>query len=545
MRACCPFHNEKTPSFFVSPDRGSFYCFGCSKGGDIFTFVQEIEGVDFKEALKILADKAGVDLSKYKSSVNSQSLNTDENNILYEILEKATLFFENHLSKNESVKKYLLDRGLEEKIIKNFRIGFALDEWQALYDYLKKENYNDEQIIKSGLVVKNDKGRIYDRFRGRVIFPIFDERGRTIAYSARILSNDKDQPKYINSPETSLFNKSKTLYGLNFAKHNIRKYDFAILVEGQMDVIMAHQIGYANAIASSGTSFTEEQLKIIKRHTNNLLIAFDGDSAGINSSKKVWELALNNDMDVKILPLKEGEDPADVILKNSEEWKKLVKSSIHIIEHVAENIKNNFSDIRKQQKEAQIQIYPYIKSLKSYTDKSYFVEKISESFGIDRDAIWADINSGEASGQSESKIENKKTENINPREILYGIYSLSVIPAKAGTHSLKNPEEFLSKIKVYFSGDLISEIEKRKDKVLFKTENLLDQYNDKEKLANDMFSILKIGALEKRKTEINQKLQNSKEGSYEEKKLMRESADISRKLEDVKKNGCQDLVGVI
>lgn len=528
LKACCPFHNEKTPSFFVSPDRGSFYCFGCSKGGDIFTFIQEIEGVDFKEALKILADKAGVDVSKY-SFEKSEKLD----DTLYVILEKATKFFENKLENINASKEYLLNRGIENKIIKKFRIGYALDEWQSLYDFLKKEKYTDQQIINTGLVIKNEKGRIYDRFRGRVIFPIFDDRGRPVAFSARILTDAKDQPKYINSPETELFNKSKILYGFNFAKQTIRKHDFAILTEGQMDVILSHQIGYTNCVASSGTSFTEDQLQIIKRHTNNLLIAFDGDSAGLNSSKKVWNLALKNDMDVKVLSLPSGQDPADIISSDVGKWKELVKDSKHIVEHIAVAIKEKIDDNRKQQKEVQKEIYPYIQNLKSYTDKSFFVEKISDMFGIDRDAIWADVNSEELTVQEKQKKENRSLDEVkfNEREILYGIYFVA---------ELKDKEEYLKKIKEFITEDLIQEMNKRKEKILFETENFLSKQKDREKSIKEVFTSLKLKVLEERRKSLSQTIKTDEDPNN-----MKKLIAISREIESVKKKGCQDLDNVI
>jgi DNA primase len=534
LRACCPFHNEKTPSFFVSPDRGSFYCFGCSKGGDIFTFVEEIEGVDFKEALKILAEKAGVEL-KFDAVNSQKSTVNSERNILYEILEKATIFFEKELKNSFEAHKYLKDRGVNDKSIKKFRIGYVKDEWQLLFDYLKRENYTDEQILKTGLVIKNEKGRIYDRFRGRIVFPIFDDKGRVIAYSARILHDNKNQPKYINSPETVLFNKSKTLYGFNFAKQTIRKHDFVILVEGQMDVIMTHQIGYTNTVASSGTSFTEEQLKIIKRHTDNLLIAFDGDVAGLKSSSKVWEMALGQDMDLKILPLKQGTDPAYIILKNQNEWKDLVKKSRHIIEQYAEVIKNQNTDLRKQQKEVQKLIYPYIRSIKSYTDKSYFVNKISEIFSIDRDAIWADCN-------VEQEIEKKEISNtgkinlVNPKEVLYGIYISQPIADKEGLYNF---------LKTYISDDLFYEMDKRKEKIIFSLEIMLNNYENLKSLAYDTCVNLKISYLENEKLKLNQELSNLPENDPRESKIMKNLLNISRELETVKKKGCQEIRNMI
>lgn len=536
LKACCPFHNEKTPSFFVSPDRGSFYCFGCSKGGDMFTFVEEIEGVDFKEALKVLAEKAGVDLNKFQIS-NYKSQKKDD--FLYEILEKATLYFERELQKNDNAKKYLQKRGIEEQTVCKFRIGYAKDEWQSLYDYLKSQNYSDEQIIATGLMVQKENGRIYDRFRGRIIFPIFDEKSRVIAYSARILTEDKEQPKYINSPETSLFLKSKTLYGFNFAKQTIRKHDFAILVEGQLDVIMTHQIGYLNSVASSGTSFTEEQLKIIKRHTNNLLISFDGDGAGIKSSKKVWEMALSNEMDVKVIPLKEGKDPADIILENLDDWKNLVKNSKHIIEHLSYSIKNNFHDIRKQQKAVQTEIYPYIRSVKSYTDKSYFVEKISEFFGIDKDAIWVDINEKIETKNNEPVInakESKIKERIDPREILFGILRYK---------NILNKEEFKNKILEEMPEDFFVKMEKQEDKIAFKIDLLLEEYGDLKRLSDDMYSRLKIMNLSNKKENIKKELLNFNGTFEQEKFLMLELENLSREIEGVKKKGCHYIQNMI
>jgi DNA primase len=528
LKACCPFHNEKTPSFFVSPDRGSFYCFGCSKGGDIFTFVQEIEGVDFKESLKILAEKAGVDVSKYKFEKTEK---VDDS--LYTIQEKATLFFERELNKHDKAKEYLKARGISGASARKWRLGYAKDEWQSLYDYMKDEKHTDEQILATGLVIKNENGRIYDRFRGRVIFPIFDEKGRTIAYSARILTDAKDQPKYINSPETALFNKSKTLYGFSFAKQTIRKHDFAILMEGQMDVIMVHQLGYTNAVASSGTSFTEDQLKIIKRHTNNLLIAFDADVAGLKSSQKVWEMALENEMDVKIIPLKVGQDPADIASSNPDEWKKLVKSSRHIIEHLGEHIGASFEDKRKKQKEVQKEIYPYLRKIRSMTDKSFFVEKLSEMFGIDKDAMWADINAEEEVEIQPDDKDKEIKQTINPREVLYGIF-------------LKNEnKEFLSVIEKYVSKDLQGEMDKRKDKILFSVEALLEQHGDVGRMADSMMTRLRMSELELEKEGLNEELKKVKEGTQEEAKVLRNMEKTSREIENVKKHGCQDLLNML
>lgn len=530
----CPFHNEKTPSFFVSPDRGSFYCFGCNKGGDIFTFIQEIENVSFLDALKILADKAGLDISKYKI-INNEKITENNKNVLYEILEKATLFFQKRLEENQETKKYLKNRGINEESIKKFRIGFAKNEWHELLDFLKKEGYSESSILKTGLIVKNENDRLYDRFRDRIIFPIFDEKGKVVAYSARILKEKKDEPKYINSPETELFNKSKILYGFNFAKQIIRKHDFAILVEGQIDVIMTHQIGYTNTVASSGTSFTEEQLKLIKRYTKNLLISFDADNAGVKSSKKVWELALQNEMEVKVIPIEGKKDPAELIFQKPDDWKKIVKNSQHIIEYLSEHIYKNFSDIRKRQKEVQIEIYPYLRNIRSYTDKSYFIEKLSDLFDINKDAIWNDISVKENNNQNVEGAEDKK-EFTNPKEILFGIYY---------NKNINNPDDFLNLIKKYISDDMITEMEKRKEKIILKSELLFGQYETLRDFVEDILKQVILIDLEEKKNKIIKEIKELKDNSQQEKIKLKNLTNIKIKMENVKKGGCHNLLNMI
>ena len=252
FKARCPFHNEKTPSFYVSLDRESYHCFGCDKGGDMINFVEEIEGVDFLGALKILADKAGIKIEKEGSYGNSKK------GRVFELLEEATDFYRKELIKNPSALEYLKNRGLCGETIKKFKIGYAPEGWRNIYDLLKKKKYADEEMEAAGMVIKSEKG-YYDRFRGRIMFPIFSGSGNVIGFSGRILikqntsSNDKDQAKYINSPQTIVYDKSNVLYGINYAKVPIRSKGKCILVEGQMDLIMSHQVGIENAVAVSGT----------------------------------------------------------------------------------------------------------------------------------------------------------------------------------------------------------------------------------------------------------------------------------------------------
>ena len=229
LKANCPFHNEKTPSFFVSPDRGSYYCFGCGAKGDIFSFVEEFEGLDFKGALKILANKAGVVLEQYNTEEES------EKERLYRAMEEATKFYSQNLTKNEKAREYLKSRGLTENSIEDFRIGFAKDDWRELYNYLRSKNFTDKEIELAGLAKKSEKG-YYDRFRGRIMFPISDSSGRVIAFSGRLFIDDGKSAKYLNSTDTPIFSKSAVLYGLDKAKDSIRKNNFSILVEGQFEI---------------------------------------------------------------------------------------------------------------------------------------------------------------------------------------------------------------------------------------------------------------------------------------------------------------------
>jgi len=315
FKAPCPFHNEKTPSFNVSPSRGIYKCFGCGESGDIFNFVEKIEGISFQESLEKLAQKAGVELTKStgKSKKEREKEKTEKENLL-KILEDSTKFFQINLLKDEKAKNYLKKRGVDEKTVKKFRIGLAKDSWHDLEIFLTKKGYSKVNIEKVGLIKKNEKGNVYDRFRDRIVFPIFDLNDNPIAFSGRDLSEKDNTAKYLNSPETIFFNKSEILYGLNLAKNEARRRKYFIIVEGQMDLIMSHKVGFKNTVATSGTSLTEQHLKNLSRFSKNLIFAFDSDNAGIEASYKGMKKALTEDFDVKILNIPENNDPADIIL---------------------------------------------------------------------------------------------------------------------------------------------------------------------------------------------------------------------------------------
>jgi DNA primase len=401
----CPFHNEKTPSFFVSPERNSYYCFGCGAKGDIFSFVEHFESTDFPGALSVLASRAGV-------KITHESSETDiKHKHLKKILEDSTKYFEENLSNNKLALEYLRKRGLTEKTIKDWRIGFAADGWQNLYDFLSKKSHKDNLISESGMVKKGEKGRYYDAFRSRIMFPIFNSSGEPIAFSGRIFGTEDDKTaKYINSPETELFKKSEVLYGFNKAKNSIRKHDFSILVEGQMDLIMSHQAGYTNTVASSGTALADRQLEMISRISPRMVIAFDSDSAGFKASERAWQMALALGMDVKIANIVGGKDPADLIREDIKKWKEIIKNSKHIVEIFIQKIKSEATEPRKIGILVSKKIIPYLFMMKNKIDQAHFIKIVSENLGIKEEAIYADLQNYKP--ETSINISNRKENNF-------------------------------------------------------------------------------------------------------------------------------------
>ncbi|MFA6355224.1 MAG: DNA primase [Candidatus Paceibacterota bacterium] len=434
FKAKCPFHNEKTPSFFISPDRGTYYCFGCGEKGDIFSFVEKFEGTDFMGALKLLAERAGVKLEYERTDKDK-----DKKELYFEILEEATKFFEINFEKDLRPRAYLLSRGITDASIKNFRIGFVKDEWRSLLDYLTNKGYKREDIEIVGLIKKSEKkekeNNFYDRFRSRIMFPISDSSGRVIAFSGRIFGKEDDkEAKYLNSPDTPLFYKSNVLFGIDKAKSSIRTRGYSIVVEGQMDLIMSHQIGFTNTVAVSGTAFTDSiidnesrinNLGLIRRLSSNIIFAYDGDSAGIRAAGRSSMIALSLDMQVKVASLPEGKDPADIIMDNGDAWKEIIKSAKDIITFHIDRICNNTSDIRGRGKQVRDVIFPFLMMIKSSIEKSSYISLINSKTGIPSNAIIEDFGLYEKSHQTNLNIDSndnnitlKKKDTISRRDNL-------------------------------------------------------------------------------------------------------------------------------
>ncbi|MES3031894.1 MAG: DNA primase, partial [Patescibacteria group bacterium] len=383
---------------------------------DIFTFVEEFEGLDFKGALKLLADKAGVVLETYTQEAQETK---SEKEKLYEIMEEATKFFENNLGSSKEAQEYLKSRGLEEKTIKDFRIGYAILDWRKLYDYLKSNGFADREIELAGLAKKPEDAAkaMYDRFRGRVVFPISDSSGRIIAFSGRILVDDGKSAKYLNSPETPIFNKSSVLFGIDKAKDSIRKNNFSILVEGQMDLVLSHQAGFKNTVASSGTAMTDKtiskeniinNLGLVCRLSKNIVLAYDADKAGVNAANRFAKIALSLGMDVKVAAMKEGVDPADTIQKEGKDaWREVIRNSTHFIQFMLDRIlKDARGDGRKAGILIRERLLPFLNDLESSIEKAHFITLISNKSGITETALREDLKKVE----SELKHEKEETE---------------------------------------------------------------------------------------------------------------------------------------
>ncbi len=529
LKGRCPFHNEKTASFFVSPERGTYKCFGCGVGGDIFSFVEQFEGVDFVGALKILAEKAGIEL------VSDNSHERKEINRMYSVMEDTTKFFETGLSQGSTPYLYLQKRGLTDETIKKFRIGFVKNEWRSLHDFLSKKGYSDSEMESAGLIKKTE-GKLYDRFRGRIIFPLFDSSGRVIAFSGRIFEDDGKSAKYLNSPETPLFVKSKVLYGYNFAKNDIRKRGFSILVEGQMDIIMSHQSGYTNTIATSGTALTEYHLEILKRLSDKVVMAFDGDSAGLNAANKGAKLALSQGMEVKLLEIPGGMDPADFILKDEGSWKKALINSVHIIDFNLNTLIRQEEDKRKLGLKIKEIVLPLVLGLPSEIEQDYFISMISSKLGVSKESVQNDASGlddnliyATTNGSAPIKGEEAVSKKKKALRELSGILHWQRLTENKVVSLL----EFEKSVKNIIGEEIFNKIEnipdKLKEEIIFEAEVLNAEVADLSKKMDELVMNLKKEILLEQRSELFKKI----EFGDDSEENLRKINELSKKIEEI------------
>lgn len=383
--ACCPFHKEKTPSFSVSPVKEIFYCFGCHKGGSVFNFVMEIERVGFPEAIKIVADKIGMPLPKMVDDGKFEARRQESDEVI-QLNKWALEWWEQQLESSAEARiarDYLERREITHETIKTFRLGYSPDAWEALISYLRSKGATQLQIERSGLVVNKDGGGYYDRFRGRLMFPVLDVQGRPIAFGGRTLKDE--DAKYINSPETSAYIKGRNLFGLNLTRDEIRRQGFAILVEGFLDMIVPYQAGVKNLVASLGTALTPDQVKLLSRFARKVVVNYDGDRAGIQAAKKSIEILLAEDLDVKVLVLPDNADPDEFIRKfGFNEYQRRRSQAQPHIQFVIENALRDRSLHRPADKaEAVEEVLPYIRAVKSRIQKREYFDMAMDSLRID------------------------------------------------------------------------------------------------------------------------------------------------------------------
>ncbi len=383
FRSVCPFHGDKDPSLIVSPDKQIWHCFGCSAGGDIFGFLMKKESIEFIDALGQLAERAGVELKTRPRDWGMKSK-------LLAINELAAKFYEKYLkdtAAGRQAENYLINRGLNAETIAKFRVGYAPAGWDFLLKFLRRKEFSVEEIEKAGLIV-NRNNKQYDKFRHRLMFPITDVSGRVVGFTGRVLDKD-DQPKYLNSPETPIFNKGKILYGLSFTKEDIQEKKTAVLVEGQMDALSSYQANVTNVVASSGTALTLEQLDILRRHAETLILALDADGAGSEATKRAIELASAKDLEIKVAILEGFKDPDECAKADPAKWRAVVAAAVPIVDFYIDYAMKKYGTTSVNDKKKVVaEVLPAINLLGSPVEKDQYVKKLAEALNVNPDNLY-------------------------------------------------------------------------------------------------------------------------------------------------------------
>ena len=549
----CPFHNEKSPSFTVSQEKQIYKCFGCGEAGNVISYIMKDRNMTFPEAARVLAERANISINE-KSEENNVQQNMY--NKMYNINVEAARYFYNNLRKDKKAEAYFLNRGITEVTMKKFGLGFSFDKWDGLLLYLKKKGYSELDLFNVGLIIKSPKGSYYDRFRNRIIFPVFDYKGKVIGFGGRVLDDSK--PKYLNSPETPLFHKGLNLYGLNFVIKNNRSRTI-IIVEGYMDCISLHQYGFSNAVASLGTALTINQAKLLKKHVDTVIISYDADFAGEAATLRGLEILRNEGFDLRVLIVPKGKDP-DEYIKNSgkQAFQKLVNDALPLIDY---RLKRASDGINFSNSEMIIQ---YVKKVTEIivdldpVEKDVYIKKISEETGIKEQAIYdllsKEINKNTKKAQKMNiqqdfgqklylepayiKAERNllKFMFINEENCNYITQNISIEQLVIQSH--KSIYTLIVEYKNLAKDEKIKKIEFKCNDIECTKEwiNTMeiefdgDEENHK-KLINDCIKQLKKFKLEESKKEIMNKIKQ-----YESKGLLEESIQLAQKLIELQKD---------
>ncbi len=387
FKGLSPFSNERTPSFMVSPEKGIWHDFSSGKGGNIFSFVMEMEGLDFKEALELLARKANVDLEQFRGSRGSGNTKIKER--LFAANEMACKFYQAHFSKSQTALEYVFQkRQFTKDIALEFRLGYAPNNGSALINYLTNHGFSEKELTQAGLTARRYRGGIQDMFRGRLMVPLMDQQGRVIGFTARILEDDPNAPKYLNTPQTLLYDKSRHVYGFHLAKDSLRKDGFAVLVEGNLDVIASHQAGVRNVVATAGTAMTEMHLKTISKFTGDIRLAFDQDKAGLAATERAIPVAAKIGVRLSIITIPAGKDPDELIQKDPQLWQNAITSSDYAIDWVIEQYKSRLDlDKAPDKREFSDVTLAVVRQLQDSVEQDHYSRKIAEILGVAPEAI--------------------------------------------------------------------------------------------------------------------------------------------------------------
>ncbi len=418
-KGLCPFHSEKTPSFMVNEEMGLYKCFGCGQGGDVIKFLMEIEGIEFREALERLAERAGVKL------INRRKDDSDERAKMLEVMDLAARYYHWLLMEGNAgakAREYLKSRKINEKIMETFNLGFAMQSWDSLVNYLiKKKGYKEDLLEKVGLISRSAKGGIFDKFRGRVMFPLQDAGGKVVGFTGRILPElaKDDEPKYMNSPETILYHKSRMLYGFFQAKKAIREKKRAVLVEGQMDCISSYAAGISETVAVGGTALTEDQVEMIARLADKIYLSMDADEAGNVAIKRSVDLAEKRGMSIKVVQLEGGKDPDEIARKSTDKWKELVEKSVDVFEYVMNGALKKY-DVGKVEgiKKITEEVVPFLAKIENEIVREVWAKRLAEKLGVATKGVLGEIEKKIIGKFENSKVSENKEKDVEENRMV-------------------------------------------------------------------------------------------------------------------------------
>jgi DNA primase len=418
FKGLSPFTNEKTASFIVSPEKQIWHDFSSAKGGDMFTFIQEVEGLDFKGALDMLARRAGVDIEQFKGSANQT--NTQFKNRALEALELATKFYQKQLTANKLALEYLINnRKFSRETLLGWRLGYAPNTGQALTEFLTKHGFERDEMKRSGLVVER-YSRLGDMFRARVMIPLCDSRGVVVGFTARLLADEPNAPKYINTPQTIVYDKSRNIFGLHQAKEAIRKTDSVVAVEGQMDVISSHQAGVLNVVASAGTAMTESHLKELKRFTGDIRLCFDADRAGVSATERIIPIAQKVEVNLKVVRIIGAKDPDELLQKDVKSWQKAIDSAVYAPDWLIEHYQNELDLNSAQGKRLFTDVLlTTIKRLRDPVEQEHYLKKIAQLTQTSIEAVQSKLNSNKTEPQQRQRKAKVQPKTLDRNSIEY------------------------------------------------------------------------------------------------------------------------------